>query len=81
MSAPPVIILVWNGWEDTFECLRSLLEGGEDCPVWLFDNGSDNDRAAEAAALYPGLRTVRWDRNYGVATGYNRGLRLAASEG
>src|SRR5437660_10262187 len=77
----PVIVLTWNGWHDTFACLRSLQAHGEGCPVWLVDNASDEDRRGEAAALYPGLRTLRWDDNYGWAGGYNRVLRIALGEG
>ncbi|HZS88912.1 MAG TPA: glycosyltransferase family 2 protein [Chloroflexota bacterium] len=77
----PVIVLNWNGWDDTFACLRSLHEHGDGCPVWLVDNASRDDRRAEAAALYPGLRTFRWNDNYGWAGGYNRALRIALHEG
>jgi len=75
------MILVWNGWEDTFECLRALLDSGEGCPVWLFDNGSEQDRSAEARAIFPGLRVIRWPVNYGIAGGFNRALKLAVDEG
>jgi GT2 family glycosyltransferase len=74
-------VLNWNGWDDTFACLRSLHEFGEGCPVWLVDNASRDDRCEEAAALYSGLRTFRWDDNYGWAGGYNRVLRLVLDEG
>jgi GT2 family glycosyltransferase len=77
----PVIILNWNGWEDTFACLQSIRKQGDECQVWLVDNGSKNDRRDEAALLHPGLRTLRWDDNYGWAGGYNRALRMALDEG
>jgi GT2 family glycosyltransferase len=80
-AGTPVIVLNWNGWEDTFACLRSLREHGAGCPVWLIDNASRADRRAEAATLYPGLRAFRWDHNYGWAGGYNRALRIALREG
>lgn len=46
MSAPPagkiyVVLVNWNGWRDTIECLESLL--GSDCPHFeavVCDNGS-----------------------------------------
>ncbi|MGE0132041.1 MAG: glycosyltransferase family 2 protein [Blastocatellales bacterium] len=79
--ATPVIILNWNGWDDTFACLRSLRDGGERGLVWLVDNASTIDRCDEARLLYPELRTLRWDQNYGYAGGYNRALKLAAKEG
>jgi GT2 family glycosyltransferase len=80
VSRTPVIVLNWNGWDDTFACLRSLQAYGDGCPVWLVDNASHEDRCAEAAELYPGLRTLRWDDNYGWAGGYNRALHLALRE-
>jgi GT2 family glycosyltransferase len=81
LAGVPVIVLTWNGWDATFACLRSLEEHGGGCQAWLVDNGSCDDRSAEAAALYPGLRTFRWDSNYGWAVGYNRALRVALREG
>jgi GT2 family glycosyltransferase len=81
VAGTPVIVLNWNGWDDTFACLRSLREHGDGCPVWLVDNASCDDRSAEASALYPGLRVFRWDDNYGWAGGYNRALQIALHEG
>jgi len=81
VGGTPVIILNWNGWDDTFACLRSLREHGDGCRLWLVDNASSHDRRAEAAALYPGLRAFRWDDNHGWAGGYNRALRIALREG
>jgi GT2 family glycosyltransferase len=75
------MILNWNGWEDTFSCLRSIHSVDEDQLVWLVDNGSETDRSNEAKAIYPRLRLLRWTDNYGWAGGYNRALTLAASEG
>lgn len=81
VAGTPVIVLNWNGWDDTFACLRSLREHGDGCPVWLVDNASRDDRRAEATALYPGLRVFRWEDNYGWAGGYNRALQLALRDG
>lgn len=81
VAGTPVIVLNWNGWDDTLACLRSLREHGDGCPVWLVDNASWDDRRAEATGLYPGLRTFRWNDNYGWAGGYNRALRIALREG
>lgn len=80
-AGTPVIVLNWNGWEDTFTCLRSLREYGDCCPVWLVDNFSAEDRREEAVALCPGLRAFRWDDNYGWSGGYNRALQIALHEG
>jgi len=77
----PIIVLNWNGWDDTFRCLGSLRAAGEGAPVWLVDNGSREDRTGEAAARFPGVRCLRWDQNLGYAGGNNGALRLAAEEG
>lgn len=77
----PVIILNWNGWEDTFTCLRSLRATDDVSEVWLVDSHSREDRSEEAATYYPGLRIIRLDDNYGWAGGNNRALHTAADEG
>jgi GT2 family glycosyltransferase len=80
-SSVPVMILNWNGWEDTFACLRSIRDTGEEHEVWLVDNGSIDDRSTEARATYPGLRLLKLEDNYGWAGGYNRALSVAEGEG
>ncbi len=43
-SKVSIIILNWNGWEDTIECLESLYQiNYPNFDVILVDNGSDND--------------------------------------
>lgn len=81
VATTPIIVLNWNGWDDTFACLRSIREHADGCVVWLVDNASQDDRQADAAALYPGLRTFRWPDNYGWTGGYNRALQIALCEG
>jgi GT2 family glycosyltransferase len=81
MKDTPVIVLNWNGWDYTFACLRSLRNAADVTTVWLVDNGSTLDRSEEARAIWPGLRVLRLDSNYGFAGGMNRALRVAASEG
>jgi len=75
------MVLNWNGWEDTLACLASLRAAEEVGTVWLIDNGSTEDRSAEAEVAYPGLRVVRLGHNYGWAGGYNRALALAREQG
>jgi GT2 family glycosyltransferase len=77
----PVIVLNWNGWEDTFRCLRSLLVCDEVREVWLIDNRSEVDRSDEARALFPGLHVLQLNDNYGWAGAYNRALQLAIEKG
>lgn len=77
----PVIILNWNGWEDTSKCLQALNDQPEVGEVWLVDNGSSVDRSGECLRIMPGLRILQLGENYGWAGGYNRALKIASSEG
>jgi GT2 family glycosyltransferase len=77
----PVIVLNWNGWDYTLACLRSLREAHDARIVWLVDNASEDDRLEEVTQIWPGVKVLRLDQNYGFAGGMNRALRLAASDG
>lgn len=77
----PVMVLNWNGWEDTFRCLQSLLLCDDVHEVWLVDNGSEADRSDEACSQYPGLRVLRLSSNFGWAGAYNRALQVAIEDG
>jgi hypothetical protein len=81
VAGTPVIIANWNGWEDTFRCLRSLANSPDVTVVWLVDNGSDVDRSDDALRLWPGLRVVSLRENFGFSGGMNRAMRIAAAEG
>ena len=65
----PIIIVNWNGYEDTIECIDST-EGLTGTPyhIHLIDNGSDNREGAQLAALYEGSPHItlhQYDQNYG----------------
>jgi GT2 family glycosyltransferase len=77
-----VVILNWNGWQDTLACLESLdtLEG--DRPrIIVVDNGSTNDSAARIAEARPDVELIRSERNLGFAGGTNLGIRHALAGG
>lgn len=51
-----IIILNWNGWQDTCECLASLLDGSfQDFQVLLIDNGSTDDSLRKIKSWLKGL--------------------------
>ncbi len=77
-SRPKVtaILLNWNGWEDTLDCLYSL--DGLDYPnyeVVIRDNGSANGSEAKIKEAYPGITVFRTGKNLGFAEGTT--LRLS----
>lgn len=77
----PVIVLNWNGWAKTVQCLEHVRKAYGVRKTWLVDNGSDVDKSDEVRKKFPNVRIVRLPENYGWAGGYNRALRLVAEEG
>lgn len=76
------VILAYNNYSDTEECLRSVL--ASDYPaltVWLVDNGSEDGTAQKVVEAFPTVRLVQTGRNLGVAGGFNAGIVPALRAG
>jgi GT2 family glycosyltransferase len=83
-STPAVwcVILNWNGWPDTLECLGAL----KSCTypnlnVIVVDNGSTDDSVRQISAAHPSAVLLRSERNLGFAGGNNIGIRHALAHG
>lgn len=79
-----IIVLNWNGREDTVECLRSLEKiNYPSFSVILVDNGSTDDTVSYVRSLswkYP-LESIETGANLGYAGGNNVGIRQAINNG
>jgi GT2 family glycosyltransferase len=76
-----VIILNWNGLDDTLECLQSLQQSTyARRQVIVWDNGSREDPVA-ALAAFPEVTVLRSEENVGFAAGCNRAAEQALAEG
>jgi GT2 family glycosyltransferase len=79
MSRPrvSVIVLNWNGAEDTSECLESLRKTAyPDCEVVVVDNASDGDDVRALKQRFGDfIQTIENERNLGVGEGFNAGIR------
>jgi GT2 family glycosyltransferase len=82
MAAWWLIVLSWNGREDTLACLASLaaLRDG-DTDVVCVDNGSTDGSVDAVRAAHPEVHVVENGRNLGFAGGNNAGLRHAFDHG
>ena len=82
MAAWWLIVLSWNGREDTLACLASLaaLRDG-DTEVVVVDNGSTDGSVEAVRAAHPEVHIVENGRNLGFAGGNNAGLRYAFDHG
>lgn len=75
-----IIILNWNGRDDTIECLRSL--AGLEYPyhkVIVVDNGSRDDSVSALRRLFPQVDLIETRANLGFAAGNNVGIARALS--
>jgi GT2 family glycosyltransferase len=77
-----VVLLNWNGWQDTLECVRSLRR--MDYRAWralVVDNGSTDDSVTHLRRACPEANIIETRRNLGFAAGNNVGIRAALETG
>lgn len=85
MNANPLvtcIVLNWNGWQDTVECLHALKKC--DYPrleIIVVDNGSTNDSVVRIRVAHPDILLLETRKNLGFAGGNNVGIRYALRHG
>lgn len=76
--AVAVVLVTWNNFDDTAECLESLrLVAHPDLLPIVVDNGSRDDSAARIRQRFPGVTLVENGSNRGLAGGNNAGIRRA----
>jgi GT2 family glycosyltransferase len=84
-GASPLVVIVllnWNNWRDTSECVRSLRGlTYSNYRIVVVDNGSTDESVAELRSRYPEVPVIENGENLGFAKGCNVGIRRALSEG
>ncbi len=76
-----IVVLNYNGLDDTLKCLESLRVLRTSVDVILVDNASKVDPSVDALKIYPSAHYVRTERNLGYAGGNNRGIDRALALG
>ena len=72
-----IILLNWNGWRDTLNCLKSLKKlNFDNYFVVVVDNGSTDDSIAHLSGSEE-ITLLRSDSNLGFSGGCNIGIRHA----
>lgn len=77
-----IIVLNWNNWTDTVECLSSLQQ--IDYPGYetiVVDNGSTDNSVSAIKLAHPGIEVLETHKNLGFAGGNNEGIGLALRNG
>lgn len=77
-----IIILNWNGWQDSAACIRSCQAlSYPNYEVLLVDNGSSDDSVAQLRERFPNLKIIENSENLGFAGGNNPGIKHALDQG
>ena len=71
MTQIPIVVLNWNGIDDTIECIESLLDlQSSDYHIFLIDNGSNNKQGQELKNRYDKngkITVILYSENLGFA--------------
>ncbi|MDO8503293.1 MAG: glycosyltransferase family 2 protein [bacterium] len=84
MTSVFVVILNWNGKEDTIECLQSLKKlqvRNFNYQAVVVDNGSSDDSVKEITKRYRDVVVMENEENLGFTGGNNIGIRFALKRG
>lgn len=78
-----VIVLNWNGGDDTIACLRSVYESDYDgdLVVYVPDNASTDGSPERILREFPQARVIQNGGNLGFSGGNNPGWRRAVADG
>lgn len=78
-----VIILNYNGLNDTIECVNSLLQSNQNdiIDILIIDNGSRIDECSVLNEMFPFVKTIRFNEGVGFSGGCNFGFRFAKEKG
>lgn len=75
------VILTYNHFEDTEECLTSLLTSETQATqIVVVDNGSDDQTPQKIRDKFPSVHVIENGQNLGVPAGYNVGFRYALEQ-
>jgi len=76
-----ILIVNWNNYSDTKECLESLTQlSSDNYQVMLVDNGSSDDSSRLLKEEFPEIHLLNLPENLGFAGGNNVGLEYALKE-
>lgn len=75
-----VVIPNWNGKKYLQSCLQALYENTEmEMDVIVVDNGSTDGSVEEVKQIYPEVKYIQLDQNYGFSKAVNEGIKRAES--
>ncbi len=77
-----VVLINWNGAEDTVPCIESLLAGSvKPDAIVVVDNASRDDSADLISQKFPDVKLIRNRENTGFTGANNQGINLLIEQG
>jgi len=80
MQKTAVVILNYNGAHFLRKFLPGVIKNSHDHEIVVADNGSTDESATIVKELFPTVRYLQFDKNYGFCGGYNRALAQIDSD-
>lgn len=80
MKRVAVVILNYNGADMLRTFLPGVVEYSPEAEVVVADNASTDDSVGVVTSLFPTVRLIRLERNWGFADGYNKALEQVDAE-
>ena len=81
MEKVAIVILNWNGSKMLSTYLSSVMQySQEEATVYVADNASTDDSLEMLKEMFPTVRLIALDKNWGFAEGYNQALRQIEAE-
>lgn len=84
MEKTPLVtiqILNWNRADETIRAIKSAkAQTYPNIEIVVIDNGSTDDSIRKIETLYPEIKLLKLDQNYGCPGGRNRGIALCKGE-
>lgn len=82
MKRVDVVVLNWNGWQDTIACLASLQHlDYPDFRLLVVDNASTDESVAQITKAMPSVELLQTGVNLGFGGGCNAGIEHALARG
>ena len=73
-----IILLNYNNWPDTMECLKSLMVSGvRNSNILIIENCSNDDSYNRLKAEFHNIKIIKTDKNLGFTGGNNLGIKYA----
>jgi hypothetical protein len=74
-----IILLNYNNWQDTVECVQSLNKSGvKDSNILIIENCSSDESLEKLKTNFSSVKIIQTEKNLGFTGGNNLGIRYAS---